>query len=101
MYITHSVRLRFGHLHNCISLEYFQKMSRKVSKDHADIDKEGKVENNVDISHKLYASIPLLEMVICIITFILGVLLAIYSLYMAGQEHIKNLYTLDMARPWW
>ena len=84
-----------------LSLGYLQKMGREVSKDHADIDKEGKVENNVDISHKLYASLPLREMLFCILTFTFGVLLAIYSLYMAGQEHIKNLYTLDMVRPWW
>ena len=50
---------------------------------------------------KLYASLHWLEIYFYIITFTLGVSMAIYSLYIAGQEQAKKMNTLYMVRPWW
>ena len=61
----------------------------------------GTVHDNKHISHKLYPSLPLLEISFYCITFSLGVSWAIFSLYMAGQGHAKDMEALDLVRPWW
>ena len=61
-----------------------------------------KVKSKDDnLSHKLYPSLPLLEISFYTLTFISGVSLAIYSLYMTSMEQAKKLSTLEKVRPWW
>ena len=56
---------------------------------------------NANLSHKLYPSLPLLEISFYTLTFISGVSLAIYSLYMTSMGQAKKLFALEMVRPWW
>ena len=61
-----------------------------------------KVKNKDDnLYHKLYPSLPLLEISFYTLTFISGVSLAIYSLYMTSMGQAKKLFALEMVRPWW
>ena len=65
-------------------------------------DESKKVNNKDDhLYHKLYPSLPLLEISFYTLTFISGVSLAIYSLYMTSMGEAKKLFTLEMVRPWW
>ena len=72
-------------------------MDRKLDKINSE-----KVKNKNDhLSHKLYPSLPLLEISFYTLTFISGVSLAIYSLYKTSMGQAKKLSTLDLVRPWW
>ena len=65
------------------------------------MDSEKAKSKDDNLSHKLYPSLPPLEISFYTLTFISGVSLSIYSLYMTSMGEAKKLSILEKVRPWW